>query len=234
MPTPDPTDSGLSFDPLAVLEEMAAAPPPTPADDPPACLFEIPFSLDVLAAGQAPGETPQDLIARAVAAARVQDEEGPTPARAVRTPSPLYDDRNPRLPPYPFDGSDHRNTTAVAVLALPASDHRAALERSAAARRLVREYEAHARAPLSLPDALIWWWKAARRCVDVAECLGLGGRSPNAVRLRAFRYVAPDFADALMILPSARARAFEDAGIPMARDKKGKPTGSGEPPAFIL
>ena len=137
--------------------------------------------------------------------------------------------------PYPFDGTNPLADIAIARLALPAKNANDANRRVSAAMMLNREYETRHHRPLSLSNALKFWWIAARRLLDVATALDRPGLSPNALRMRALRPVAHDFATAKGIPPSARAAAIEAAGVPMPRNKKGKPTDdSTGPQNFVL
>ena len=227
MPTPDE-----DFDPLANLESMVARgreaaeeeaellPPSEPGGHWGTAL-ELPISLDVLAAGPAPGETPRDLVARALATARNAPGGPMVPARPVRSDSPDYA-AAPSLP-YPFDLSDALNDVAIARLVLPPTNARDAVERQASALRLVREYESRHRSPLDLHSALSLLWRAAIRLVDVPHALNRPGLSRSALRFQVIRPAAHDFADALRIPNASRPAAFEAAGIPMPKDKKGRP-----------
>lgn len=217
------------FDPLAALAAPALHEPGAHWGE----SLEVPVSLDVLAAGPASGETPEAWLDRAAAAARAADTSGPfQPARAVRSVSPHY--ALPPPLPYPFDGSNLLADVAIARLALPATDARSANERTAAALLLVREYETRHHSPLGLFEACRLWWLAARRLVDVAAALERPGLTPNALRARAVRPVAHDFAAAKGIPIAARPKALEEAGIPMPRDKKSKPTSDGTGGSFAL
>lgn len=227
MPTPDD-----DFDPLAALEDMVAKGREAaeeeadllPRAEPGGhwgTALEVPISLDVLAAGPAPGETSRDVVARAIAAARNAPGGPIQPARPVRSASADYAPPPPL--PYPFDGSDPLNDVAIARLVLPATNARDAAERQASALRLVREYENRHRSPLDLFNALSLLWRAAIRTVDVAATLGRPGLSRSALRLQVIRPAAHDFADAMRIPYASRPAAFEAAGIPMPKDKKGRP-----------
>lgn len=219
----DPLDD---FDPLAAIEAMSAATPPHHPGEHWGAAVEVPISLDVLASPQ-PSETPAALLARAVA---VASAGGPVvPARPVRSASPHYAPPPPL--PYPFDGTNPLANNAIARLVLPATSTHSANERTAAALLLLREYQTH-NGPMGLPLFLSLFWKAARRHVDIAATLKQPGLSPNALRMRVLRPAAHDFADAKGILPASRPAAFEAAGIPMPRDKKGKPTSDGAPPSY--
>jgi hypothetical protein len=219
----DPLDL---FDPLAALESMlekgAASDPHQPTEgwgD----SVDIPLDLDTLAA-RLPGETSRALIVRAAAVARTASGHL-LPAQPVRLASP---DLAPAPPlPYPFDGSDPLNDSAIVRLVLPASSALTANQRTAAALLLVRESERHHGAPLSLADALNLWWKAARRLIDIPAALKRPGVSVSTLRLLCLRPAAHDFADAKGLSLSARGHAFEAAGIPMPTDKKGKPKNDG-------
>lgn len=237
----------LGFDPLAALEEMTGKGSPTEEARPPA--FDIPLDLDILASPR-PGETPQALLARSAAAARDAAAgrstlgPGASPVRAVRhcndparhdPPSNLAQPvaivrgnavplKNSAAPPFPFDFADPLNTLAIAQLAIPAHSDKTAYKRVQAARQLMTAYEQHHRSPLRFPDALRWWYLAARRCADLPVLLGRPGLSPATVRLQALRAVAHDFAEAMALPLSLRADAFEAAGLPMPRDKRGRPT----------
>jgi len=211
--TTDPDD----FDPLALIaaEAHPEAHPAGPA-------FETPFDIDRLASPQ-PGETPADTIRAAIAAASV-GANAPA-ARAVRTPCPARGPLPPP-PPYPFDGKDLNTRTAVQTLAAPFSGQTHRLQ---AAVFLVSEYETRHGAPLSLPVAVSWWWKSARRVSDLPALHNRPGLSPNAIRMRALRAAAEDFATALRI-PSDQHRAeFEKAGIPMPPAPRRRPRGGGVP-----
>lgn len=217
------------FDPFAALAAPALHEPSEHWGE----SLEVPVSLDVLAAGRAPGETPEAWLDRAAAAARAADTSGLLqPARAVRSASPHYAPPPPL--PYPFDGKNRLADVAIARLALPATDARSANERTKAALLLVREYETRHHSPLVLFEACRLWWLAARRLVDIAAALQRPGLTPNALRARAVRPVAHDFAAAKGIPPAARPKALEEAGIPMPRDKKGKPTSDGTGGSFVL
>ena len=210
------------FDPLAALESMINAPAPASASTGWGDAVQIPVCLDTLAAGLAPGETPKDLIERARREAlRASGLPVPelNPCRSISgEPSALYTP-SPSLP-FPFDGSDPLAAAAIVRLVRPATDSASDAQRSGAALKLVSLYESRHGAPLSFPDALILWWKAARRLVDVSELLGCPGLSPNAVRMRVMRPAADAFADAKAILPSARPALFNECGIPTPTLKK--------------
>ena len=211
------------FDPLGNLESMLSGNPlPASASTGWGDAVEIPVSLDVLAAGPAPGETPAALLDRAKRAALRASglpvpELNPCP-RISGQPSPLFI-ASPSLP-FPFDGSDDLAAAAIVRLVRPATDSASEAQRSGAALLLVSMYETRHGAPLSFPDALVLWWKAARRLVDIPELLGRPGLSPNAVRMRVMRPAAEAFADAKAILPSARPALFNQCGIPTPLPKK--------------
>lgn len=235
----DPLDP-LAFDPLATLEEMTGK-----KADPAPVVFEIPLDLDTLAA-PLPGETPQALLARSAAVAQAAAAGLSTlaPARAVRSPDdpaqygppdssarPVVLNKKGQLvrlkkaaPPYPFDHSDPQNTLAIARLAIPATCARTAFERVKAAQHLNAQYEQRHKAPLPFADCVRWWWLAARQRVDLSRVFGRPDLSPSTVRRLAYPATAHDFAEAKGLPIGMRAAAFESAGVPMPRDKRGNPT----------
>lgn len=216
----------LDFDPLAAFAA------PSPAESSWGEALEVPISLDVLAAGAAPGEAPRDFLARAAAAARDADAGPLLPARPVRSLSPQYAPPPPL--PYPFDGSNDIHAAAIVRLALPARNASAATARVAAADLLVREYEVRHGGALGLHRAIQLWWRAVVRLVDISAALERPGWPRNRLYMRAARPAAYDFAEALRIPRSARPAALEAAGIPMPRDKKGRPKAEEPGGGFIL
>lgn len=142
------------------------------------------------------------------------------PCRAIRSDGDPARSPLPQPPPYPFDGSDPLAILAVVRLAQPSKGSQDDAAAIAAAARLCAAYETTTGRTLSLPDAVSWWWKAARRWVDIPALLDRPGLSPNALRMRAVRPVAVAFAEALRLPFATWPRVFSEAGIPTSKPKR--------------
>jgi hypothetical protein len=139
------------------------------------------------------------------------------PLRTFRT-----DD--PKRYPIPHGGRDGRYIgwdldvreiqVAVAWMADTGQDSDANRNRREAAFYLVDAWERQWGECPTLGDILHAWWRAARRCTDVAKAAGLAGRSPNAAFGRLMLQNGMEFADTLSIAPSVYAKEMDALGLP--------------------
>lgn len=154
------------------------------------------------------------------------DDKRQRPARKGPEVHPLRTFRtdDPKRFPVPHGGRDGRyigwdldvaeTKVAVAWMADTGKDNEGNRNRQEAAYYLVDAWERQWGVSPTLGDILHAWWRAARRCVDVAKAAGLAGQSPNAAFGRLMLQNGEEFAEALRMSPTGYAQEMDALHLP--------------------
>jgi hypothetical protein len=123
-----------------------------------------------------------------------------------------------------WDLTDLFVRAAVMYIAYPGDSPETNRRRSAAADRLVEEWEKRCGTPPQLVDILPAWWVAARKVCDVAEILTSWGTPPTVLFRPMMERAAMEFADAMGMSPKKFAKEMDLMGLPRPPlvDHKGK------------